>query len=96
MKRSVLQRREVNSAVKKAKNDWIQEKAREVEVGMPSRGSHWKCLRELQLGKAGLRPVRTRTIRKVNEDPCENVEQAVKRWQEHFSSSAGQFVEEAV
>ncbi len=50
MKRSVLQRREVNSAVKKAKNDWIQEKAREVEEGMLSRGSHWKCLRELRRG----------------------------------------------
>ncbi len=43
----------MNSAVKKSKNDWMQ---REVEAGMPFRGSHWKFLRELQRGKAGLRP----------------------------------------
>ncbi len=30
----------MNSAVKKSKNDWMEEKAREVEVGMPFRGSH--------------------------------------------------------
>ncbi len=59
----------MNSSVKK---DWLQEKAREVEVGMLSRGYHssmWKYLRELQRGKVGLRPVRTRTIRKVNGNP---------------------------
>ena len=48
--RYVLQRREVTKAVKKAKNVWLQEKAKEVEVGMLSGGSHgstWKRLREL-------------------------------------------------
>ena len=100
--RYILQRRAVNSAVKKAKNDWMQEKAREVEVGMLSRGSHgsmWKSLRELQRGKAGLKPVRTKTIRKANGDPCESVMQAVNRWQEHFSqvlNIRSQFVEETV
>ena len=40
------QQRSVNSAVKKAKNEWMQEKAR--AVGMLSSGSHgsmWKSLR---------------------------------------------------
>ena len=30
--RNVLQRREVTKSIKKAKNDWLQDKAREVEV----------------------------------------------------------------
>lgn len=84
----VLQRREVTKAVKKAKSDWLQEKANEVEVAMLSGGSHksmWKSLRELQRGRVGLR-VRTRTtcIKKANGDPCKSVEESVNRWQEHF------------
>ena len=45
--------------MRKAKNDWLQEKARAVEVGMltkGSRGGMWKSLRELQGVRAGLRP----------------------------------------
>ena len=44
----------------------MQEAARAVEVGMLFRGSDgsmWKSLRELQRGKAGLRPVKTKTSR---------------------------------
>ena len=85
--RYVLQRREVTKAVKKAKNDWLQEKANEVKVAMLSGGSHrsmWKCLRELQQSRIGLRSMKTRTIKKANGDPCESVEESVSRWQEHF------------
>ena len=60
--RYVLQRRKVTKAVKKAKNDWLQEKASEVDVAMLFGSSHrsmWKSLRELQWGSVGLRPVRT-------------------------------------
>ena len=85
--RYVLQRREVLKAVKKAKNDWLQEMADEVEVANLSGGSQrnmWKSLRELQRGRAGLRPVKTRVIKKLNRDPCKSVEESVSRWQEHF------------
>ena len=85
--RYVLQRRKVTKAVKKAKNDWLQEKASEVEVAMLFGSSHrsmWKSLRELQWGSVGLRPVRTRTIKKENGDPCESVEESVNHWQEYF------------
>ena len=34
---------------------------------------------ELQRSKAGLRPVRTRIIRKANGDPCESVDESVSR-----------------
>ena len=44
----------------------------------------WKSLKELQWGRAGLRPVRTRTIKNANGDPCESLEESVNCWQEHF------------
>ena len=49
-----------------------------------SQRSIWKSLRELQRGRVGLIPVRTRTIKKANGDPCESVEESVNRSQEHF------------
>ena len=39
----ILQRREVTKAVKKAKNDWLQEKASEVEVAMMFGGLKGAC-----------------------------------------------------
>ena len=41
--RYILQRREVTKAVKKAKNDWLQEKASEVEVAMMFGGLKGAC-----------------------------------------------------
>ena len=49
----VSQRRLVAGAVKQAKNDWQQEKARLVEVGMLSGGSSglaWWSIRVMQKG----------------------------------------------
>ena len=66
----------MTKAVKKAKNDWLQEKTNDVEVVMLCGGSHrslWKSLMGLQWGMVGLRSVRKRTIKKANGDPCESV-----------------------
>jgi len=85
--RYVVKRREANMTVKKAKNEWMQEKTRKVEAGLlmgNSLGSMWKSLKELQRGKFGLRSVKTRTIRKAKCDPCK-VSDVLGRWQEHFS-----------
>ena len=52
--------------MKQAKNDWQLEKARLVEVGMLSGGSSglaWWSIREMQKGRAGLRPVTTKIIK---------------------------------
>ena len=70
-------------AVKKAKNVWLQEKAKGMLCG-GSHGSTWKRLRELQQGRVGLRPVRTRIIKKANGDPCKSVDESVNCWREHF------------
>ena len=44
----------------------------------------WKSLRELQHGRAGLRPFRSRTIKKANGDLCESAEESINRWKKHF------------
>ena len=82
--RYMLQRREVLKAVKKAKNDWLQEKVEVANLSGGSQRNMWKSLRELQRGRAGLRPVKTRVIKKLNGDPCKSVEESMSRWQEHF------------
>ena len=85
--RYVAQRRKAAAAVKKAKNAWFQEKAREIEIGMLSGGSRrsvWSSLREIQRCLAGLRPVKSKVIRKSNGEVCVGPEESLSRWQEHF------------
>ena len=51
--------------VKKAKNEWLQEKANKVEVAVFSSDSckkMWKSLRELLHGRAGMRSRRSMVI----------------------------------
>lgn len=86
-KRYVAQRRVVAGTVKRAKNGWLQEKAKSVEVGMLSGGSGrnaWRCVREIQKGRSGLRPVMTRVIRKPSGEVCVGREESLLRWKDHF------------
>ena len=49
----VALRQDVARAVKKAKNDWLQEKAKEIESGMQSGSSRrgvWNSLKDIQKG----------------------------------------------
>ena len=46
----------------------------------------WSSLREIQRGRAGLRPVRSKVIRKANGELCAGPEESLSRWQEHFSA----------
>ena len=73
--------------MKKAKNAWFQEKAREIEIAMLSGGSRrsvWSSLGEIQRCRAGLRPVKSKVIRKSNGEMCVGQEESLSRWQEHF------------
>ena len=51
-----------------------------------SKRSMWSSLREIQRGRAGLRLVRTKVIRKANGEPCAGPNESLSRWQEHFSA----------
>ena len=74
-------------AVKRVKNEWLQEKAKLVEVGWLAGGSGrsaWKYLREIQKGRVGLRPVMTKVIMKPSGEVCVGREESLLRWQDHF------------
>jgi len=54
-------RSRVTAAVKKAKNDW---KAKEIEgkVTKGIVGDAWKCIRDLQRGRASLKPTKPKAV----------------------------------
>ena len=68
--RYVMKRREVAHEIKRCKNVWFLKKAREVEVAVRRNRGAWKELRELQRGRAGLRPVRPRTVKDLDGNLC--------------------------
>ncbi len=82
----VNQRREVAREVQRAKNEWFQRKAREVERGMRGGRGAWKGLREIQRGRAGLRSVKTRAIKDRDGELCIGQDNTLRRWHEHFES----------
>ena len=62
-------RQEVARAVKKAKNDWLQEKAKEIKSRMQSgssRRSVWNSLKDIQKGRAGRRALNSKSVGKTN------------------------------
>ena len=57
-------------AIRKAKNDWFQEKASEVEKERFGGKKVWKAIREMQRGRRGLLPCRTAVIDDEDGVPC--------------------------
>ena len=67
--RFVNQRRHVAKMVREAKNNWYQQEAQLVECGVADGGSvHavWRSLRNIQRGRAGLQPVRPKSVRRID------------------------------
>ena len=90
----VAQRKTVAGAVKRAKNDWLQQKAKAVEAWMMSGTLRWGCLAKYErdtMGSAGIRPVMTKVIKKSNGEMCvgrdEETALLEKALQEQFSTS---------
>jgi len=86
--RYVEMRRVVTAAIRKAKNDWFQEKAKEIEgkVMKGVVGDVWKYIRDIQRGRAGLKPTKQKAVRKLNGDLCSTPVESLQRWQQHFDS----------
>ena len=78
------QRREVAREVKRAKNNWFQQKAREVERGMNRGKGAWKGLREIQKGRAGLRSVKSSAVKHLDGTKCVGQDNTLQWWHEHF------------
>ena len=83
--RYATRRREVAHEIRRCKNVRFKKKAREVEaVVRKSRGA-WKGLRELQQGRAGLRPVRPYAIKDLDGNLCVGHDNTLQWWHQHFN-----------
>ena len=82
--RYVTMRREVARKIRCCKNAWFQEKAGEVEVAVRRGRGAWKGLREMQRGRLGMRPVRTRAVRDLDGKLCTGHDDTLQRWHQHF------------
>jgi len=84
--RYVMQRRAVAREIRRCKNAWFQEKAHEVELAVRRGRGAWKGLREIQRGRAGLRPVRPRAVKDLEGKLCAGHDSTLQRWHQHFSA----------
>ena len=80
-------RSEARAAVRRAKNNWLANVAKQAELGRASRqsGSTWPAIRSIQRCFQGLRPVPVLGIKNEDGTSCESVEDQTKRWQRHFT-----------
>ena len=97
--RYVTQRRAVSQQIRHSKNNWLQQKACEIERTMKGGVGAWKGLRDLQRGRVVLHPVKTRAIRDSKGNLCVGNTASLCRWQEHFQATLNirsEYVEAAV
>ena len=82
--------REVRSAARKAireaKNRWFQSKAEEAERERFSGKKVWRCIRDMQCGRRGLRPTRVVTIEDEDGELCTTKDAQRQRWRRHFTN----------
>ena len=77
-------RKKAQKAIKEAKNNWFSLKAKEAQGGVKSGKVVWKCIREIQRGRRGLVPVKTRSVRVEEGHTCNTPQQQHDRWWRHF------------
>jgi len=75
-------RRIVTAAIRKAKNDWFQQKAKEIEgkVMKGAVGDAWKYITDIQRGRAGLKPTKPKAVRKLDGTLCTTPVESLQRW----------------
>ena len=79
-------RRTVANSVRRAKNDWFEQKAQEV-VDKVMRGvGAWKDIRDLQRRRAGLLPTRPKAVRNLDGKLCATTADSLRRWKQHFGT----------
>ena len=76
-------RSSVQREIRKAKNDWIMDKAKQIEElessGMG--GAVWKVIRQMQQRRAGDYQL---VVKNLNGELCQGVKELSERWREHF------------
>ena len=78
------QRRFTRKVRREAKNKWFQLKASKAQKGR--HGSLvWRFIREMQHGRRGLIPVRSKAVKDENGITCTSPKAQHQRWRQHFS-----------
>ena len=79
-------RRDARKAVREAKNAWFQSKAAEAQRGRHAGKVVWRCIRDIQVGRRGLAPVRSTVVRDEEGNLCSTLEEQHWRWRSHFAT----------
>ena len=73
-----------NSGGEVCQNNWFQQKAREMEMGMRGGKGAWKGLRKIQRGRVGLRSIKPSAVKHLDGMQCVGQDDMLQRWHEHF------------
>ena len=79
-------RKKAQKVVREAKNNWFSLKAKEAQGGVNGGKVVWKCIREMQRGRRGLVPLKTRSVRDEEGHTCSTPQQQHGRWRRHFTN----------
>ena len=71
---------------RKAKNEWFQLKAEQIERQCFGGKDVWKNIRDLQLGRRDRFPIRVITVNDEDGNPCVTRGEKQDRWRRHFTS----------
>ena len=73
-------------AVRGAKNQWYEAKAKEAQKGRFGGKLVWRCIRDMQHSQRGLVPSRSVTLLDEEGSPCTTPECQQQRWRRHFTT----------
>jgi len=83
----IAMRRTATNSVRKEKNDWFRQKAREIEDKVMRGVGAWKGIRDIQR----VRATRPKAIRDLNCQFCATPADSLQRWKQHFSTVLNTF-----
>ena len=78
-------RSKAHRVVCEAKNAWFQAKAEEAQRSRFGGKVVWKCIRDLQFTRRGLRPTRPNAMRDEDGNLCTSSLAQQRRWLNHFN-----------
>ena len=79
-------RSKARKIIREAKNTWFQAKAEEAQSSRFGGKVVWRCIRDLQSTRRGLRPTRPKAIRDEDGNLCTSSLAQQRRWLNHFNN----------
>ena len=78
-------RSKARKVIREAKNAWFQAKAEEAQKSRFGGKVVWRCIRDLQFTRRGLRPTRPNAVRDEDGNLCTSSLAKQRRWLNHFN-----------